>query len=268
MLSADRVHKDERQRADIAKAISGYVDSGFGQIRNLLSHEEIELLAAESNNLWRRFEQSGPGNLRFGVRTDTSGKVVRNGLDPVADVSETFDALNRDERLISIAEAGLAEPATVMKEKLIFKWPGTCGFGAHRDQSYTTPKSGVPGANVMTISLALDPATKASGPVEFFPGLRHRRMPAPADEPRDVDEGALLAEPSFMPIMQPGDAILFDGRIPHRSGWNRSNRCRRVYMTSYVPARFPHARRNYYAGRLVEQREIRRDLVDGATYFE
>lgn len=114
------------------------------------------------------------------MRTGPSGDTVFDRLDPLADVSPPFAALNHHPTLIRIAEAGLGEPAVVMKEKLIFKRRGTSGFGAHRDQTYTTVKSSVPGAEVLTLSLALDPAPLASGPVEFYPSLQLTFVPAPS----------------------------------------------------------------------------------------
>ena len=253
---------------DIEEAVAGYVDCGFGVINGLLSSDEIDPLVRESERLWRRYVRGGAGNLRFGVRMDQSGETVIDSIDPVGDVSETFAALNRDQRLVSIAESGLGEAVTVMKEKLIYRWPGSQGFGPHRDQEYTTPKSGVPGKEVLTVSIALDRATRASGPTEFFPVLRNRPTAAPAGEPRDVDERELHGVTSCMPETKPGDVILFDGQVPHRSESNRSDLCRRVYMISYVPARYPDARRNFYAGRISEQGEMRRDLVEGSIFYE
>jgi ectoine hydroxylase-related dioxygenase (phytanoyl-CoA dioxygenase family) len=253
---------------DIERGIAGYVDCGYGLIRSLLSSDEIGRLVRESERLWRQHIDAGFGNLRFGTRTDRSGKTVIDRIDPVADISETFAALNQDQRFVSIAEFGLGESVTVMKEKLIYKWPDTRGFGPHRDQAYTTPKSGVPGSEVVTISLSLDRATRATGPTEFFPCLRTQPTAAPAGEPRDVDERELRDIPSCMPETDPGDVILFDGQVPHRSDWNRSDHCRRVYMISFVPARYPDARRDYYAGRISEQKEMRRDLVAGSMFFE
>lgn len=253
---------------DIERAIKGYVDSGYGLIRGMLASDEVDRLVQESERLWRQHSETGLGNLRFGIRPDRSGKTVIDRIDAVADISEIFAAVNRDQRFVSIAESGLGEPVTVMKEKLIYKWPGTRGFGAHRDQEYTTPKSGVPGSEVLTISLALDRAIRAAGPIEFFPSLRNRPTVAPAGEPRDVDERELHGVASCMPETEPGDAILFDGQIPHRSGLNRSDHRRRVYMISYVPARYPDARRNYHSGRASEQTEMRRDIVEGSIFFE
>jgi hypothetical protein len=254
--------------ADIEQAVAGYVASGFGLIRGLLPTDEVDRLIRESERLWRYYEAAGPGNLRLGIRVDRSGRPVLDRLDPVADVSAVFEALNRDPRFTAIAESGLGGPVTVMKEKLIYKWPGTRGFGPHRDQAYTTVKSGVPGCEVLTLSLALDRADRATGPTEFFPSLRTRQTAAPADEPRDVAEEALLGVESCMPETEPGDVVLFDGQIPHRSDWNRSDHSRRIYMISYVPARYPHARKNYYAARRAEQEAERRSLVSDALYFE
>lgn len=72
---------------------------------------------------------------------------------------------------------------------------------------------------------------------------------------------------SLLPELQPGDAILFDGQVPHRSAPNHSSRSRRTYIISYVPARYPYARRNYYAGRLTEQGREREGRHAGTLHF-
>ena len=263
------MNKQSAQKSEeIHQAIAGYRDCGFGFIGALLSPNEIATLAKESERLWFAHKDAGAENLRFGIRTDQSGKAVLNALDPVRDISETFAALNYHPRLVDIAESALGEAVTVMKEKMIYKWPGTSGFGPHRDQSYTTPKSGVPGKEVITISIAIDPASSDAGPTEFFPQLTHRKTRGAPDEPRDLDERDLIDVESRMPETLPGDVILFDGQIPHRSGWNVSDTSRRVYMISFVPARYPNARENYYAGRIKEQGQMREEIVKQPMFFE
>jgi hypothetical protein len=256
-----------RLSEDIEQAIAGYIECGYGVIRRLLSSDEIEQLVSESGRLWQLYKGTSPGNLRLGIRLDRGGQPILERLDPVADISEEFGRLNQDLRLTSIAKLALGEPVTVMKEKLTYKLPGTPGFGPHRDQDYNTAKCGVPGSAVVTVSVALDPANRANGAMEFFPSLRTRPLAAPEDEPRDVDYRELIGVDSCMPDMNPGDVILFDGQVPHRSGWNRSDHCRRTYMISYVPACYPDARSDYYAARLAEQRDFRRDVVAGPLFF-
>ena len=260
--------QSKSQSESINLAIAGYRECGFGLIEHFFLPKEIAPLVAEAERLWLAQKEAGAENLRFGIRIDQSGQAVLNALDPVRDISKTFAALNQHPGLVAIAETALGGPVNVMKEKLIYKWPGTAGFGPHRDQSYTTPKSGVPGNEVITISIAIDPAPSAAGPTEFFPALTHHETAAALDEPRDLNEADLLNIESRMPETMPGDVILFDGQIPHRSGWNVSNASRRVYMISYVPARYPTAREKYYAGRIKEQGQMRENLVQDSIYFE
>jgi 2-aminoethylphosphonate dioxygenase len=244
-------------------ALSGYRDRGVGLLPGLLPSERVCALREESLRLWQVFEPQGAANLRVGIRVEPSGQVVLNGLDPVSDVSPVFAAVNADPLLVALAEKGLGGPVTTMKDKLIYKWPGTRGFGLHRDADYNTPKSGVPASEFLTVCIALDPVTPARGPVEFYPELRDRRTPAAPDEARDVDEGAMVGLRSVSHDLEPGDAILFDGRVPHRSDRNTSDGPRRLYMVTYVPARHAGAREHYYAAREREQAAERRGLPQG-----
>jgi ectoine hydroxylase-related dioxygenase (phytanoyl-CoA dioxygenase family) len=267
---------DNRQiRADwlagmgsIGTALAELRQNGVAVVRNLVGRDRIEALLEESMRLWDAQAAPDPNNLRFGVRRDVAGGVTLERIDPVIDISAPFRRLNEDPRLLAIAEAHLGEPAIVMKEKLIYKWPGTSGYGAHRDDPYTAI-SGVPGAEVLTINLALDPVTEDTGPTEFFPSLRlhNTRAPRGAGDPRDVAEEALLGAPSAMPQLDPGDVVLFDALIPHRSAMNRSDHPRRTYMINFVPSRYPRARANYYAGRLREQAAERAPVTGGEFHF-
>jgi ectoine hydroxylase-related dioxygenase (phytanoyl-CoA dioxygenase family) len=66
---------------------------------------------------------------------------------------------------------------------------------------------------------------------------------------------------SLMPVLQPGDAVVFDGQVPHRSGLNRSDTPRLTYMVTFVPARFDQARRDYYQASRLEKHQQRRHLL-------
>lgn len=256
-----------RERA-LEDALAEVRRQGVGVVRNLFGIDRIEALADESIRLWESQEYQDPNNLRFGIRRDVAGGVTLERIDPVIDLSAPFRQLNDDPRLLAIAEAHFGERAIVMKEKLIYKWPGTSGYGAHRDDPYTAI-SGVPGTEVLTMSVALDPVTEDTGPTEFYPDLRWRETAAPSDggDPRDVAEEELADVSSFRPQLDPGDVVLFDALIPHRSAMNRSEQPRRTYMINFVPARYPQARANYYAGRLREQAEERAPLVGGDFFF-
>lgn len=241
---------------------------GYALARALLQRGEVEPLVGEAMTLWERYREGGASNLRVGIRVDDSGAPIMERLDPVSDVSNTFRSLNEHPVLLGIAQAVLGEAVTVMKEKLIYKWPGTLGFGLHRDCAYNTPRNGVPGSEAITVCLALAPADRANGALELFPSLRKAVLAPPPGEPRDIDESGIAGAPSVMPELEPGDAVIFDGQVPHRSGHNGSDRPRLTYMITYVPARYGRAREDYYAARRQEQRQHRSRLLNEALHFD
>jgi hypothetical protein len=249
-------------------AVNGFKRCGCGVARGLLDRDEIDRLQHEAMSLWQRFRTDGASNLRVGVRTDDAGGLVLERLDPVSDISAVFASLNQHESLLEIARAGLGGPVTVMKEKLIFKWPGTPGFGPHRDGDYNSQRTGVPGSEALTICLALVLANRDNGALELFPSLQKTRLAAPPDEHRDIAESELEGVDSLMPVLQPGDAVVFDGQVPHRSGSNRGDTPRLTYMVTYVPGKFGEARRDYYQAILGERREQRSHVLTQPAFFE
>ncbi len=253
---------ERAQAASREVALFNYRRRGLGILPGLIPEHRVSALLDESDRLWRVFEARGVADLRIGVRVQPSGEVRLDRLDPVADVSPVFADFNADRELVALAESGLGTRVVVMKEKLIYRAPGTMGFGLHRDADYNTPRTGVPGNEVFTVAIALDPATVTSGPTEFFPDLRYAVTPRPAGESRDIDVVALEGQTSVMPELRTGDALIFDGLIPHRSARNDSDRPRRMYMITYVNARHSGAREIYYAARVEEDGKNRRRLLD------
>lgn len=267
--SAEHLLSEPAKRAlRIRLAIAQFARSGCGIARSLLGPDEVEPLISESMALWHRFRDGGASNLRIGIRLDRSDRPLLERLDPVSDISPRFHSLNGHASLLSIAESGLGGSVSVMKEKLIYKWPGTPGFGPHRDGQYNTPRTGIPGSQALTICLALTRADQANGALELFPSLRTAVLAAPPEEPRDIAESELAGVESVMPVLEPGDAVIFDGQVPHRSGWNHSDAPRLTYMITFVPERYVHARDDYYEARRQELGQQRRHLQSNPLYFE
>lgn len=246
-------------------AAKSFAENGVGVLRGAVSPTEIQDLVKESERLWAEQEQLVPQNVRVGLRKDPSGATTLERLDPVADISALFASINIDDRMVSIARASLNEPSVVLKEKLIYKWPGTSGYGAHRDEPYFGT-SGVPGNEMISVSLALDATTLKNGAVKFYPALRNALLESPEGEPRDLLSESLPSNMLFQPELAPGDIVFFDGLVPHCSDYNRSSSCRRIYTITYAPARYPSCREKYYASRLVEMESERRIDFPG-PYF-
>jgi ectoine hydroxylase-related dioxygenase (phytanoyl-CoA dioxygenase family) len=248
-------------RSRAANALRDFRAKRVAVVLRLLSQDGVAVLVAESERLWRVAESRGASDPRNGIRVQPSGEVRVDRLDPVADSSDEFAALNADPDVVSLAEAALGSPVVVMKEKLIYKRPGTIGFGLHRDADYNTARTGIPGGEMFSVCVALDAVTRATGPIELFPDLRDALTPRLADEPRDIDTSAIEGHASLLPELQPGDALIFDALVPHRSAPNRSNRLRRMYTMTFVPACYSHAREAYYASRVTEESRERERLL-------
>lgn len=105
----------------------------------------------------------------------------------------------------------------------------------HQDMAFAPPDFGAEEHGVVTVWIALEPATPRNGCLEFIPGshllgpLAHtgdrERLPGEpprerAVEPHVADEDLPRAvEPVAVPL-EPGSAVMFDGMVLHRSAPN------------------------------------------------
>jgi len=224
--------------------------------RELLGHGEVQTLQAEVQRLWLTQTDLKAQNLRLALRHNSQGDWALDRLDPVADISTVFQQLNQDPRLLSVARTLLDGQVRVLKEKIIYKRPGVEGFGFHRDEPYFG-SSGVPGRKMISLCIAIDPTTAANGATEFYPQLRLRNLKGAPDEPRDIAESEFEQQPSLKPFLQPGDAVMFDGLIPHCAAMNHSQQSRCTYFVTYAPIRYSDCRERYYRHRELEQAKER-----------
>ena len=240
--------------------------NGLLIIPKVFDASEIKAINDEATLLWQTQKECVPQNLRLGLRADESGGKILDRLDPVEDISKIFYQLNRNASLLLIAEALLGESVVVLKEKLIYKEPGSGGFAAHRDDPYFNI-SGVPGEQTISIAVALEGAYKENGGIEFFPEQRLKDLASPAEEVRDIDETFLSNSKKIRADLSPGDVVIYDALIPHRSNTNRSNTSRRTYTITYAPARYEGCRDKYYKERLKQQEKERETEFDGPFFI-
>ncbi len=245
--------------------IENYHKNGIFFLTGALSENDVETLNAEATRLWREQEHLVPQNLRVGLRTDENDIISLDRIDPVCDISKVFDDLNHHPKLISIAEQLLGGPVMVMKEKLIYKEPGTCGFGLHRDGPYVDI-GGAPAHEIISCTIALDEATRENGAIEFFPAIQDDVLEAPASEPRDILDSAVEDNRSIVAEISAGDIIVFSAMVPHRSGPNNSNQSRRTYTVNYAPARYTNCRDGYYQKRYEQQENERKSQIKGPFF--
>jgi phytanoyl-CoA hydroxylase len=153
-----------------------------------------------------------------------------------------FSAFSRDPRLAAIAsDLGLVEPV-LMQSMLIFKQPRIGGEVVwHQDASFliTEPPS------VVGFWWALEDATRDNGCLWVAPGghrgpLRERyvRQADGAVATERLDDTPWPSGDATTPLEVPaGTLVIFDGRLPHASAPNRSERSRLAYTLHIVEGR-------------------------------
>lgn len=176
---------------------------------------------------------------------DETGKLLRPKAEclnkaghAMHDIDPVFDAFSHTSELAALAETlGFEDPA-IIQSMYIFKPPGIGGeVLCHQDSTYiyTEPES------CIGFWFALEDATVDNGCIHFIPGahrqpLRKRNFrdengnivnEIVDDTPFDVDQ-ALPAE------ARAGTLVVFDGRAPHYSAANRSEKSRHAYTLHVI----------------------------------
>jgi ectoine hydroxylase-related dioxygenase (phytanoyl-CoA dioxygenase family) len=148
-----------------------------------------------------------------------------------------------NEPLCGVLALLFGERAVLFKEKINFKLPQGAGFAPHQDapafasfgQSYH-----------ITVMLAVDPCTPENGCLEVVEGLHGSGLfPQAADGTLHPD---WVNAQRWRPVeMVPGDVLLFDSYLPHRSGPNRSSQPRRALYVTYNRESAGRQRDAYFA---------------------
>lgn len=152
-------------------------------------------------------------------------------------------ALLKGQGMLSLVSDLMQEPALLFKEKINYKLPGGNGFTAHQDapafvhfgQKYH-----------ITLMISVDATTVENGCLEIV-RKRHAQEMLPQATDGSLDP-AFAQTLAWEPITtEPGDVLLFDSYIPHRSGKNRTDKPRRAYYITYNRASEGDFRDQYYA---------------------
>lgn len=237
--------EDDRPEALNHDQFALYWRKGFLAMPGVLDERDMGALRDECERLALRTDKF---DTLVEPRKSLDGSVVRERLEALSDLSPVFRDLARDERLLGPVRQLFQADARLFKDKINFRPPGTTGFRLHQD--YTGfAFLGVPAADLVTIMIAIDPVTVASGALEVFPGHLDDLLPEPPGDPRAADPASVDASGGERVELEPGDICLFHALVPHRSAPNRSGRSRRTAFLTYNHARHGDCYRAYYAGR-------------------
>jgi hypothetical protein len=147
-----------------------------------------------------------------------------------------------EERLILLLSMLLNDQAVLFKEKINFKFPGGNGFAAHQDSPAFAALGQV---YHVTAMISIDETNPANGCLEFAPGL-HTKGVLPQESNGDLDHGLENSVQWEAVPTQPGDLLVFDSYIPHRSSPNRTGSPRRVLFATYNRLSDKDKRNEYY----------------------
>jgi 2-aminoethylphosphonate dioxygenase len=158
------------------------------------------------------------------------------------DYEPIFSGLVRGQSALRLLSQLMAEPAVLFKEKINFKLAGGQGFVAHQDAPAFTQFGQ---EYHITMMLSIDATSTANGCLEISPGGGHGGL-----LPVNDDLTLTAAEQSRLrwePIeTEPGDIVLFDSLLPHRSAANNTASSRRVLYATYNRLRDGDVRSAYF----------------------
>jgi phytanoyl-CoA hydroxylase len=151
---------------------------------------------------------------------------------------ETFAPFSHDDRLGELLEALLGPDVDCFLSQFIFKNPGAWGQPWHQDSYYFAFE---PARPVVGVSLAVTPATRENGCLYVLPGSHRDPIHTHVPDRRpganigyveivDRDLSAAVAMP-----MDPGDLLVFDSHLVHRSSDNGTDGLRAA-MTYHFAA--------------------------------
>ena len=225
----------ENQLADFER-------DGFLVLKGLFSSAQAADIVRWTGELEAWDEVPGEYMKYFEQSLTEPDKRLLNRIENFTQYHDGFRALIDGPELCGTAGALFGEPAVLFKEKINFKLAGGDGFLPHQDQ-----QAGWGSYADLFISalVCVDPQTEQNGCLELVAGRGDKALVG--EEWRPLDE-AQMAGMEFVPFRgSPGDAVLFDSFVSHRSAPNRSDVPRRALYVTYNKAADGDFRAQYYA---------------------
>ena len=270
-------------RVSTLQDLEDYESRGFLHTRGVFDEETLGKLRGYVDELQNAPEEKG-GTMMYFEKSSLDGSRILSRIEDYcrhhAGMAELF--ADPDSRLVRLAqELHGDEEMVLFKDKINFKLSGGDGFKAHQDQQAGWGKvrsfssiflivvsclcliaiCGIQYINwFVTVAVIIDEATIENGCLEVAPGMHKQGLLG--EEWKPIDDLDLPYE--HVPC-QPGDVLVFDSYLPHRSGPNRSEKCRRAVFLTYNLRREGNHLADYYADK---RREFPPDIErpEGVEY--
>ncbi|MBI1375434.1 MAG: phytanoyl-CoA dioxygenase family protein [Phycisphaera sp.] len=211
--------------------VTEYRREGYTIVRGLFNAEEVDLLRRSAK------EDRALDQHAFG-RADGEGGTVRLSLwnHPGEGIYGMFA---RCRRMVDSAEKLLEDEVYHYHSKMIMKDAKVGGAWTwHQDYGYWY-QNGVIWPNLVSVSIAVDPATKENGCMQVIPRshdigrIEHVLSGDQAGADMERVNAILERLPLVYCEMEPGDAMFFHSNLLHRSDMNRSDNPRWSMICCY-----------------------------------
>lgn len=208
-----------------------YAERGFLIVKGVFDGREVAAALAAADGLLTRPELLTQENLRCRWQVHRrTGEPILDALDPIADLAPPVAAIAEHPKLLAVMAALFGEAPCLFKDKLIYKPPGSIGYALHQDY---IAWPGFP-RTFTTALVALDGSTAENGCLAVYAGDHRRGLLSPADgDYHDLPESLFDRQRRVSCPLAPGDVLVFGAFLPHGSGANDTDRCRRHLYLSY-----------------------------------
>ena len=188
----------------------------------------------ETPGRWMRYYERNPA--------DPSAKLLAR-VENFVPYHAGLAALFASRKVSDLLAECCGEPVVLFKDKINFKLPGGAGFAPHQDAPAYVD-FGI--EHHLTLMAPVDAFTRDNGALEVA-RWTSQRVALPQNPDGTLRDG-VMERWAIEPLLAgPGDVIVFDAWVPHRSGPNRTAGPRRVYYLTFNPASAGDHRAEYYA---------------------
>jgi hypothetical protein len=214
---------------------------GWLWLRDVLAPHESAALARWSDEIAAWPETPGAW-MRYYERPAGGDKQLAR-IENFLPFHEQLAAFFAAPRVRDLLAACCGEQVLLFKDKINFKLPGGAGFADHQDAPAYVD-FGV--ERQLTLMVPVDAFSAANGCLEIARDACARVFLP--HHPGGTLKPEVMANLDVVPLLaRPGDLIVFDAFVPHRSGPNRSAEPRRAYYLTFNPASAGDHRGEYFA---------------------
>ncbi len=200
--------------------ILSFQQEGLIYLPQFLSKTELGELNEIVDRLQELSPTITPPLMYYSTSLKDQDKQIPLKLECFLDYYPAFRELINNTKINSIIGTLFKDEASLFEDKLVFNIEGTTGFGAHQD--YTWFGWELFAKKYIVAHLAIDEATIENGCTEFSLNQHLKGKVGSTWRKDDLNSYTYTPYP-----MAPGDLIIYDAFLPHRSKPNlsRKRRC-------------------------------------------